>query len=91
VDWAVRQRGFGESWREGSERWRFRLTRLPVDLRARERKGWMKSKRQTTMAKLARERLVQERRTLKREKKQAAAAERNAEATETDAPTETTD
>jgi hypothetical protein len=34
----------------------------------------MKSKRQTTMAKLARERLVQERRALKREKKQAAAA-----------------
>jgi hypothetical protein len=35
----------------------------------------MKSKRQTTIAKLARERLVQERRALKREKKQAAAAE----------------
>ena len=34
----------------------------------------MKSKRQTTMAKLARERLVQERRALKREKKRAAAA-----------------
>jgi hypothetical protein len=34
----------------------------------------MKSKRQTTLAKLARERLVQERRALKREKKQAAAA-----------------
>jgi hypothetical protein len=34
----------------------------------------MRSKRQTTMAKLARERLVQERRALKREKKQAAAA-----------------
>ena len=32
----------------------------------------MKSKRQTTMAKHARERLVQERRALKREKKQAA-------------------
>jgi hypothetical protein len=38
--------------------------------------GWMKSKRQTTRAKLARERLVQERRELKREKKQAAAAAR---------------
>jgi len=37
----------------------------------------MKSKRQTTKAKLARERLVQERRTLKREKKQAAAAARD--------------
>jgi hypothetical protein len=34
----------------------------------------MKSKRQTTRAKLERERLVQERRALKREKKQAAAA-----------------
>ena len=34
----------------------------------------MKSKRQTTREKLARERLVQERRELKREKKQAAAA-----------------
>jgi pimeloyl-ACP methyl ester carboxylesterase len=34
----------------------------------------MKSKRRTTMAKLARERLVQERRALKREKKRAAAA-----------------
>jgi hypothetical protein len=41
----------------------------------------MKSKRQTTKAKLARERLVRERRTLKREKKQQAAAARN----ETDA------
>jgi hypothetical protein len=51
----------------------------------------MKSKRQTTMAKLARERLVQERRTLKREKKQAAAAARNAEPTETEAPAEPAD
>jgi hypothetical protein len=34
----------------------------------------MKSKRQTTRAKLERERLIQERRALKREKKQAAAA-----------------
>ena len=34
----------------------------------------MKSKRQTTIAKLARERRVQERRDLKREKKRAAAA-----------------
>jgi hypothetical protein len=40
----------------------------------------MKSKRQTTRAKLARERLVQERRELKREKKQAAAAARAEEA-----------
>jgi hypothetical protein len=39
-----------------------------------ERKASMKSKRQTTRAKLARERLIQERRALKREKKQAAAA-----------------
>jgi hypothetical protein len=36
----------------------------------------MKSKRQTTRAKLARERLVQERRELKREKKRAAAEAR---------------
>jgi hypothetical protein len=40
----------------------------------------LKSKRQTTMAKLARERLVQERRALKLEKKRAAAAARAAEA-----------
>ena len=40
----------------------------------------MKSKRQTTKAKLARERLVQERRALKLEKKRAAAAARAAEA-----------
>jgi hypothetical protein len=39
----------------------------------------MSSKRQTTMAKLQRERKVQERRTLKREKKEAAAAARRAE------------
>jgi hypothetical protein len=37
----------------------------------------MKSKRQTTKAKLARERLVQERRALKREKKEAAAVARH--------------
>ena len=36
--------------------------------------GFMKSKRQTTMAKLTRERLVAERRALKLEKKRAAAA-----------------
>jgi hypothetical protein len=42
----------------------------------------MRSKRQITLAKLARERKVQERRTLKREKRQAAASARNAEATE---------
>jgi hypothetical protein len=48
----------------------------------REREqGLMKSKRQTTRAKLERERLVRERRTLKLERKQAAAAARdNAEA-----------
>jgi hypothetical protein len=39
----------------------------------------MKSKRQTTKAKLARERLVQERRALKREKKQAAREGRQVE------------
>jgi hypothetical protein len=39
--------------------------------------GLMKGKRQTTRAKMARERLVQERRALKREKKQAAAAARD--------------
>jgi hypothetical protein len=38
----------------------------------------MRSKRQTTMAKLQRERQVEERRTLKREKKQAQAAARKA-------------
>ena len=38
----------------------------------------MSSKRQTTMAKLMRERKVQERRELKQEKKRAAAAERKA-------------
>lgn len=38
----------------------------------------MSSKRQTTMAKLQRERRVEEKRTLKREKKQAAAAARKA-------------
>jgi hypothetical protein len=46
----------------------------------------MKSKRQTTRAKLARERLVQERRALKREKKQAAAAARNEAAAVHEAP-----
>jgi hypothetical protein len=39
----------------------------------------MSSKRQTTMAKLQRERKVKERRELKREKKEAAAAARRAE------------
>ena len=52
----------------------------------------MKSKRQTTNAKRARERLVQERRDLKREKKQAAAAAaRKAEKVEEGSPAETTD
>ena len=39
----------------------------------------MSSKRQTTMAKLQRERRVKERRALKRERKEAAAAARRAE------------
>jgi hypothetical protein len=49
----------------------------------------MKSKRQTTMAKLARERRVQERRELKREKKAAAAAAREAQAVEESGTPET--
>lgn len=50
----------------------------------------MKSKRQTTKAKLARERLVEERRALKREKKQAAAAAaRDAQADEASGSPET--
>jgi hypothetical protein len=49
----------------------------------------MRSKRQTTMAKLARERLVQERRALKREKKQAAAAAREAQRAEATGSSET--
>ena len=40
----------------------------------------MRSKRKTTFAKLTRERKLQERRELKREKKEAAAAERRAQA-----------
>ncbi len=48
----------------------------------------MSSKRQTTMAKLARERKVQERRQLKREKKQA---EREAKAAGITPSTETAD
>ncbi len=48
----------------------------------------MKSKRQTTIAKRTRERLVQERRELKREKKQAAAAARLEEAAEPEASPE---
>jgi beta-phosphoglucomutase-like phosphatase (HAD superfamily) len=52
---------------------------------ARERKGLMRSKRQTTRAKLARERLVQERRALKREKKRAAATARDEAAAVPDA------
>ena len=42
----------------------------------------MSSKRQQTMAKMTRERKVKERRALKQEKKQAAAAERAAKAAE---------
>ena len=45
----------------------------------------MKSKRQTTRAKLARERLIQQRRALKLERKQAAAAARDDTGTEQDA------
>jgi hypothetical protein len=51
----------------------------------------MKSKRQTTMAKHARERLVQERRALKREKKQAAAEARRAQAADGNGPAEPVD
>ena len=52
----------------------------------------MKSKRQTTMAKRAREQLVQERRARKREKKQAAAeAAREAESLRDGRSVETTD
>ena len=40
----------------------------------------MSSKRQQTMAKMTRERAVKERRALKQEKKQAAAAARNSKA-----------
>jgi hypothetical protein len=50
----------------------------------------MRSKRQTTIAKMNRERAVKERRERKREKKQAAAAARNASPDES-APVETTD
>jgi hypothetical protein len=46
---------------------------------SRRRKGFMSSKRQTTMAKLNRERRVKEKRELKREKKLAAAAAKLAE------------
>jgi hypothetical protein len=42
----------------------------------------MSSKRQQTFAKMERERRVKDRRALKLEKKQAAAAERNAQATD---------
>ena len=47
----------------------------------------MSSKRQTTFAKMARERAVKERRALKQEKKQAAAAARIAEAAGETSPT----
>jgi hypothetical protein len=49
----------------------------------------MKSKRQTTMAKRAREQLVRERRALKLEKKQAAEAARRAERAEGGSSAET--
>jgi hypothetical protein len=51
----------------------------------------MSTKRQTTKAKLARERKVQERRALKLEKRQAAAAERKATAVGSTPPAETVD
>jgi hypothetical protein len=47
-----------------------------------ERKVVMSAKRQQTLAKIARERAVKERRARKQEKKQAAAALRRAEATD---------
>lgn len=47
----------------------------------------MKSKKRTTFAKLARERMLQERRALKREKKQAAAARSADESAGTSPPT----
>jgi sRNA-binding protein len=47
-----------------------------------ERRVVMSAKRQQTMAKIARERAVKERRERKQEKKQAAAALRKAEATD---------
>ena len=46
----------------------------------------MSSKRQTTMAKMERERAVKERRARKQEKKTAAAAERGANAADTTVP-----
>jgi hypothetical protein len=52
----------------------------------RGRNGLGSSKRQTTMAKMTRERKVKERRELKQEKKQAAAAERNAKAADDTLP-----
>ncbi len=51
----------------------------------------MGTRRQTTMAKMARERKVQERRALKQEKKQAAAAERLARAAGIEPSAETVD
>jgi hypothetical protein len=49
----------------------------------------MKSKRQTTRAKLERERLIQERRALKLAKKQAAAAARDDQTDEATGSSET--
>ena len=45
---------------------------------------WMSSKRQQTFAKMERERRVKEKRALKAEKKQAAAAERAGETAESE-------
>jgi hypothetical protein len=55
-----------------------------------EGRGLMSSKRQTTMAKLTRERKVKEKRELKREKKLAAAAAKLAESEPSDNPAEPT-
>ena len=51
----------------------------------------MKSKRQTTRAKLARERMLQERRELKREKKQSAAAAREGQTGDATGSSETSE
>jgi hypothetical protein len=60
------------------------ITPLATSIRGKrsvdERKVVMSAKRQQTMAKMARERAVKERRARKLEKKQAAAAERRAQA-----------
>lgn len=80
-------------WAQGFRLWllpAFRFPREPPRVDAAglidsagpwtERKRLMGSKRQQTFAKMERERKVKERRALKQEKKQAAAAERSAQA-----------